>query len=306
MMNQGSLGHKLLLLICLLGLMNVSGCGSAELRAIEAKPESSYESELDKLKKIIRFNVYASGRMPGKRLGLATVYMKVIFQKDSTLDPSDERYIKYQPWWNAKEGLWGFTGVAQRVYENLSNTVETRYGRVYGVNQNMFDRTGKPFRRVKYPVKVPTGGLEKKEGFAKSLDLADVSSYSYGAFHANEGRSIAQASLDKEDAIFFPYFNIFLNKDLAEVSKLDGELVINYKAFVNGYFMLCNHDKCEQATLPKGQHLTITVPLPPKKPLANLKKQEAINLYAQKYLAQIMTDFAIKALDEMKIESKVN
>ena len=138
------------------------------------------------------------------------------------------------------------------------------------------------------------------------MDLADVTSYSYGAFHASEGRSIAQASLDVEDAIFFPYFNIFLNKDLAEVAKLDGELVINYKAFVNGYFMMCNHKVCEQATLPKGQHLTITVPLPPKKALANVKKQEAINLFAQKHLSRIMTELALKALDSMKIENTPN
>lgn len=304
MMNQGKKSLKFILLTALFGLLILDGCGSAELRSLEPTEKDFYVGELEKIKQIINFNVYPTGRIKADKIGLSTVYLKVIFQKDSTLDPEDKNYIKFQPWWNTKEGLWGFTGVAQRVYENLSNTIETRYGKVYGVNQNMFDTTGKPFRRVKYPVKVPTGGIEKKEGFLKYLDLADVTSYSYGAFHASEGRSIAQASLEEQDAIFFPYFNIFLNKDLAEVSKLDGELVINYKAFVNGYFMFCNHDICEQATLPKGQHLTITVPLPPKKALANVKKQEAINLFAQKHLSRIMTEFALKAFDSMKIEKK--
>lgn len=282
----------------------LSQCGSVVLQSLDETKKEFYDDELVKIKDVIKYNVYVSGKIKAKQMALATVYMKVIFQKDSTLDPEDKNFIKFQPWWNTNEGLWGFTGVAQRVYENLSDDIELRYGRVMGINQDMYKTTLKKTKRVKYPVKVPTGGIEKKEGYIKYLTLADVTSYNYGAFNANEGRSVAKASLPKDGGVFFPYFNIFLNKDLATISKLDGELVINYKAFVNGYFMFCNHKVCEQATLPKGQHLTITVPLPPKKALANVKKQEAINLFAQKHLSKIMTDLATAALDGLKDESE--
>lgn len=301
MMNQQKMTAGLLMILSLTSLLFLSNCTHRELKALNETPDDFYHNEVLRTQKIIKSSLRSSGQLKAKEMGISTVYMKVIFQKDSTLNPEDPNFIKYQPWWNTKEGLWGFKGVAQKVYEDLSNALEERYGRVTGVNQNMFDTSANAFRRVKYPVKVPTGGIEQKEGFLKYLDLVDVTSYSYGAFHANEGRSIAQASIPTEGGIFFPYFNIFLNKDLAKVSKLNGELVINYKAFVNGYFMFCNHKACEQATLPKNHHLTITVPLPPKRALASTKKQEAINLYAQKHLSKVMTELALTALDSLKM-----
>jgi hypothetical protein len=308
MMNQ----HKYLsfnsrflsFLIAVMSIFLLSHCGSVVLQSLDETKREFYDDELNKIKDIIRYNVYNSGKIKAKQMALATVYMKVIFQKDSMLNPEDKNFIKYQPWWNTDDGIWGFTGVAQHVYESLSDDIESRYGRVIGINQNMYKSAKKITKRVKYPVKVPTGGIEKKEGYLKYLTLADVTSYNYGAFNANEGQNIAKASLPEDGGVFFPYFNIFLNKDLATISKLDGELVINYKAFVNGYFMFCNQKVCEQATLPKGQHLTITVPLPPKKALANTKKQESINLFAQKHLSKIMTELALVALDRLKDESE--
>lgn len=301
-MNQQKMTSSLSFVMRLLCLLLLSSCGSKELKSLKETPKELYEKEIQRVQNIIKSSVISSGKIKANEMGISTVYLKVIFQKDSTLSPEDKNYIKYQPWWNTKEGLWGFKGIAQRVYEELSNKFEIKYGRVVGVNQNMFDTSSNAFRRVKYPVKVPTGGLDQKEGYLKYLDLADVTSYSYGAFHANEGRSIAQVGISPNGAIFFPYFNLFLNKDLARVSRLDGELVINYKAFLNGYFMLCNHKTCEQATLPKNQHLTLTVPLPPKKALSNTKQQEAINLYAQRHLSKVMTELALTALENLKIE----
>lgn len=302
-MNRQILGSFFKILAAIFLGLTLLSCGSAVLRSLDVTPKDFYKTEQSYLRKVMKFNVYSSGKIKADELGLATVYLKVIFQRDSTLNPEDKNFIKYQPWWNTKEGLWGFKGVAQKIYENLSNNIESRFGRVISINQNMFEGSLKGVRKVKYPVKVPTGGMEKKEDFIRFLSLADVTSYGYGAFDANEGSSVAGASVGKTGAVFFPYFNIFLNKDLATISKLKGELVINYKAFVNGYFMLCDHNTCEQATLPKGQHLTITVPLPPKKALASTKKQELVNLYAQKHLSQIMTELALKALDSLKLEN---
>lgn len=300
-MNQQKLS-KLGILFVILSSLVISDCSSPELKALKETTNDFYKDELDKIQQALQKKIYYSGKISAQQMGLSTVYMKVIFQRDSTYPPEDSKYIKYQPWWNTKEGLWGFTGVAQRVYESLSDEIESQNGPVIGVNQDMFTTSKKVFKKILYPVKVPTGGFEKRNGFVKTLDLAHVTSYKYGAFSANEGRSVAQASVDKQGAIFFPYFNIFLNKDLATVTKLKGELIINYKAFLNGYFMLCNHELCQQATLPKGQHLTITVPLPPQKALGNAKKQEAINLLAQKHLSQIMTDLAWSALQAMKVQ----
>ncbi len=298
MMNQvKNLILKLMLLSLILSQLT---CGSAELKALKEAPKEDYTLEIEKIKKQVQDNLIVTGKVKAREMGLSTVYMKVIFQRYSTLAPEDLNYIEYQPWWNTKEGLWGFTGVAQKVYERISDKIENEYGRVKGVNQNMFAGIKTSSRKIAYPVKVPMGGLEKKFNFMKYLELATVTSYNYGAFNADQGRSIAQAVIEKDGALFLPYFNIFLNKDLATVGKIDGELVINYKAFVNGYFQLCNHKKCEQATLPKGQHLTISVPLPPKEALANKEKQEAINILAQKHLGHIMTDFAMIALEKLK------
>lgn len=298
MMNQ--VKNKLIIIILSLVVLTQLSCGTAKLKSVQEAPVENYLTEAEKIQKQINENLVVSGKIKAREMGLSTVYIKVIFQRFSTLAPEDKNFIDYQTWWNTKEGLWGFTGVAQKVYEKISDKIEDEFGRVIGVNQNMFIGLNTASKQITYPVKVPTGGIERKEDFKKYLELATVTSYNYGAFHASQGRSIAQAAVEKDGALFLPYFNIFLNKDLATIGKIDGELVINYKAFINGYFQLCNHKKCEQATLPKGQHLTVTVPLPPKVALFSSKQQEAINMLAQKHLGQIMTDFAMSALAQLK------
>ncbi len=297
-MNQ--VKNKLVIIILALIVLTQLSCGSAKLKSVQEAAVENYSTEAEKIQKQVNENLVVSGKLKAREMGLSTVYMKVIFQRYSTLAPEDKNFVDYQPWWNTKEGLWGFTGVAQKIYEKLSDKIEDQFGRVIGVNQNMFIGMELNPKKIAYPVKVPTGGIERKEDFKKYLEIANVTSYNYGAFNANQGRSIAQAAVEKDGALFLPYFNIFLNKDLATIGKIDGELVINYKAFINGYFQLCNHTKCEQATLPKGQHLTVTVPLPPKVALSSTKQQEAINMLAQKHLGQIMTDFAMTALAQLK------
>lgn len=291
---------KLLKASLFLGLSFFCGCGSIKLLSFEEVPKSYYDQEYKKVSSQINDAIRISGRLDFQEIALATVYLKVIFQKDSTFAPENPKFISYQPWWDTGKGIWGFTGLAQYTYENISSRIENKYGPVLGLNQSAYKVAEKNRTKVKYPVKVPTGGIEKKENFKKYLKLARVTSYNYGAFSASQGRTVASVSTDENSAVFFPYFNIFLNKDLATIAKMDGELVINYKAFLNGYFMLCKKDSCEQASLPKGQHLTITLPLPPKEATVSTENQERINLYAQKQLGRIMSDLAFESLENLK------
>jgi hypothetical protein len=104
---------------------------------------------------------------------------------------------------------------------------------------------------------------------------------------------------DDESVVFFPYINLALHKQSATTSQMNGELMINYKAAINGYFALCIKEGCFSAALPNHNYIDLVIPLVHRQEATSDETQMAALEFSQELMANIIADFTMTAFEQL-------
>ena len=107
------------------------------------------------------------------------------------------------------------------------------------------------------------------------------------------------ASGDDESVVFFPYINLALHKQSATTSQMNGELMINYKAAINGYFALCIKEGCFSAALPNHKYIDLVIPLVHRQEATSDETQLAALEFSQELMANVIADFTMTAFEQL-------
>ena len=102
-----------------------------------------------------------------------------------------------------------------------------------------------------------------------------------------------------DGVVFFPYINLTLHKQTATTSQMNGELMINYVAAMNGYFALCIKEGCFTAELPNKTYIDLIIPLVHRKEATSDETQIAARIYGQELMAQMITEFTMAAFEKL-------
>lgn len=257
--------------------------------------EEAYEAQLAIIRDKVLNSIQATGSFEvfEDELSVAPLVVKIDFQKSIKVANGVSVLGEYTSWLDLELATWGFQDAVDRADNIITERLIAKLGgEIYGIDEATKSESA---MFIYFPVKMPD--LNRKvPNQGKTL----VAYESFG-FDAEDNLKATKIELGEEEEmdgiVFFPYINLSLHKQSATTSQMNGELMINYVAAINGYFSLCIKEGCFTAMLPKNSYIDIIVPLVHRKEATSEESQIAARIYGQELMARMMAEFTMAAFE---------
>jgi hypothetical protein len=263
----------------------------------EIKPEV-YDAQLAMLREraLKSIKVNDSIEVFEDELSVAPLVIDIDFQKLIKVAQGASVLGEYSSWIDLDLATWGFQEVVDRADEKITERLEEKLGgTVYPIDDATESASTSIF--ATFPTKMPDlnrtmPNYEKK--------LIAYESFGFDTDDILKATQVELADMDDEDGVvFFPYINLALHKQSATTSQMNGELMINYKAAINGYFALCVKVVCFIAEIPKNGYIDLVIPLVHRKEATSDETQRAALDYSQELMANMIAEFTMAAFEQL-------
>ncbi|MEP7705285.1 hypothetical protein [Paraglaciecola sp. 25GB23A] len=259
--------------------------------------EEAYNAQLAIINEKVRKSIKITGSMEvyEDELTIAPLVLYIDFQKLIKVAQGASVLGEYSSWIDLELATWGFQEVVDRADEKIVKELETRLGGTVYPIDDATESAAATF--IVIPPNMPD--LNKKMPNYKKTLIA-YESFGFDAEDNVKATQIELADMDEnEGVVFFPYINLALHKQSATTSQMNGELMINYKAAMNGYFALCIKAGCFKAALPNHSYIDLVIPLVHRKEATSDETQMAALEYSQELMAQMITEFTMAAFEKL-------
>jgi hypothetical protein len=259
--------------------------------------EEDYNAQLaiirEKVRKLIK--VTGSLEVYEDELTIAPLVLDIDFQKLIKVAQGASVLGEYSSWIDLELATWGFQEVVDRADEKITEKLEEKLGGTVYPIDDATESAAATF--IVFPTNMPNLNT-KMPNYEKTLIAYE--SFGFDAEDNVKATNIELADAEEmEGVVFFPYINLALHKQTATTSQMNGELMINYKAAINGYFALCIKAGCFTAALPNHSYIDLVIPLVHRKEATSDETQMAALEYSQELMAQMITEFTMAAFDRL-------
>lgn len=260
--------------------------------------EAAYLSQLDVIREKVHKNIKVTYAMPvyEDELSIAPLVLMIDFQKLIKVAQGASVLGEYSSWIDLDLALWGFKEVVDRADEKISERLEAKLGGTVYPIDDATEEVSATF--VTFPVDMPD--LNKKmPNYERTLIAYE--SFGFDAEDAIKATNIEFKDMEDMDggAVLFPYINLALHKQSATTSQMNGELMINYVAAINGYFALCIKAGCFTAALPNHSYIDLVIPLVHRTEATSEETQLAALEFSQELMANMIAEFTLAAFDKL-------
>lgn len=256
-----------------------------------------YSAQIAVLREKVRHSIKSSGSLEvyEDELVIAPLVVDIDFQKLIKVAQGTSVLGEYSSWIDLELATWGFQEVVDRADEKITELLEEKLGgTVYPIGDET-ESAAAMF--IVFPTNMPDLN-EKMPNQSKTIIAYE--SFGFDAEDMVKATNIELADMeDMEGVVFFPYINLALHKQTATTSQMNGELMINYVAAMNGYFALCIKAGCFTAALPNHSYVDLVIPLVHRKEATSDESQLAALEYSQELMAQLIAEFTLAAFDKL-------
>jgi hypothetical protein len=264
-----------------------------DMEQFPKREEANYQAQVKVITASAKSLLQSTGKLSfGKDgIAMAPVVAKIDFQNTIKLQDVNARALsEYKSWWSIPHGVWGF--------EYSVNNADKKIARKMKAVHGMPVRLSAEANKLKASsIDFPVYGVNLNNNLPSMR--ATVVSKKEPAFDAEDGLKVAQADLKgAEGAVFFPYINLTFKKQGTGLTQMHGERILNYEAAINGYFQLCDNDKCVSAKIPNNKGISFIMPLVSIGE-NNEENQQKAQKYAQELLGDIISEITIVALNKL-------
>ncbi|MBQ0797093.1 hypothetical protein [Zhongshania sp.] len=265
--------------------------GQAEIK------EEAYSAQLATIRQKALTGIKASGEMPVYQgeLSIAPLVVAIDFQKTIKVAQGVSVLGEYTPWLNLEQSIWGFEEAIDSADEKITARIEELMeGDIWAMDESTKSESSK---LIYFPVKMPDLN-RKMPNQGKTLVAFD--SFGFSVDDLLKATNIELIDEDELDGVvFFPYINLALHKQTATTSVMNGELMINYVAAINGYFAICKKMICFKAELPNNSYIDLVVPLVHRKEATSDETHVAAREYGQELMADMITELTLAAFEKL-------
>lgn len=228
-------------------------------------------------------------------LSIAPLVVRVDFQKSMKVAQGVSVLGEYSSWIDLEQAIWGFQDAVNSADVMIGERLEQKLGgQIYAIDESTKSESA---MFISFPIPKPDLNYKVPSGVH---DIVAYESFGFDAEDNLKATNIELAEMEEGDGVvFFPYINLTLHKQTATTSQMNGELMINYVAAMNGYFALCIKEGCFTAELPNKTYIDLIIPLVHRKEATSDETQIAARIYGQELMAQMITEFTMAAFEKL-------
>ena len=268
--------------------------------SLSGQPEikqQAYTAQLPVIRDTALKLIKVTGSFPVDQdeLSVASLVVDIDFQKTIKVAQGASVLGEYTPWIDLELATWGFQDMVNSADDQIATKiVEYIGGEIYALSEEVESAAA---TIITFPTPMPALN-RKMPNYSKTLVA-----YESPGFDADDTLKVTKLELADEDtadgAVFFPYVNIALHKQSATTSQMDGELMINYVAAINGYFVLCFKPGCFKASFAQDKYIDLIVPLVHRNEATSEEGQVAARKFGQQFMADAIAELTLVAFEKL-------
>ena len=279
------------------GILATAGCGSMFLSALNEVSKDQYQQEFmntsDQL--ITQMKTLSTLETNKEGIVLQAVALRVAHQ-NKLPNRSGNTIAEHESSWGAGDGSnYGFRGasnVARDLIVKHLNEVRG-FKSVYTYNDDGMKQTTEDANQLNFPIDLPKEDLNKQW---EHMRKTTVTSYNRPTVDFKRAATVSNTGYSP---YVFPYFTLSLKKTGAGLTKLNGELIINYIAKIKGSVIVCISARCETA---ETGTVNFTMPLIIHEHFTDEDVYRELDSHFQNQLGAIMSRYSVAAIDKILIK----